>query len=331
MEQIRVGIIGSGGMAGGHIKRLAGMPQVSVTALADPSEECIRRTRERQPGAAQSEAFDDYRKLLEAGITDAVLIASPHTCHFDQIINSLDSGQHVLCEKPMVCSIERAGKVIKKVEDTKKVFVLSYQRHYTGSFRYIRRMIADGHLGDVQFISAIQCQDWYRGTTGSWRQIHQLSGGGQLNDSGSHLIDIIMWTSGLTVDSVAAYADNFDTEVDINSALSMRFTNGAQGNISVVGNCPGWWEDLTYVGTRGAIYSRNGKITHVNAETGDVAEMVGLRDAGDPDLNFIRTIRGEEETQSSAIGGLRVIELTEAAWRSAAQHGAPVQVPKSDV
>jgi len=331
MEHIRVGIIGSGGIARGHIKRLAAMPRVSVTALADPSEDCIRLTKDSQPGAAQSVEFDDYRKLLDAGITDAVLIASPHTCHFEQIIDSLDSGQHVLCEKPMVCSIERAGKVIKKVEDTRKVFVLSYQRHYSGSFRYIRRMIAEGHLGEVQFISAIQCQDWYRLTSGSWRQTQALSGGGQLNDSGSHLVDIIMWTSGLTVESVAAYADNYDTEVDINSALSMRFTNGAQGNISIIGNCPGWWEDLTYVGTRGAIYSRNGKITHVNVETGDVAEMVQMPDAGDPDRNFIRTIRGEEEGQSTPLGGLRVIELTEAAWKSAAQNGVPVKVPRSDV
>jgi len=316
-------------MAQGHIQRLAGMPQVSITALVDPSKEHIEGTRTRHPAAGDSKEFGDYKEMLKAGITDAVLIASPHTCHFDQIMDSLDSGQHVLCEKPMVCSIERATKVVKKVEDAQKVFLLSYQRHFAGGFRYIKRVISEGMLGEVQFISALQCQNWYSMTKGSWRQTHELSGGGQLNDSGSHLVDIILWTTGLSVDSVAAYADNFDTEVDINSALSLRFTNGAQGNISIIGNCPGWWEDLTFVGTRGAIYSRSGKITHVNAETGEVAEMVKLPDAGNADSDFIGAIRGSGEVQSAAICGLRVIELTEAAWRSAAKDGAPVQVPRS--
>lgn len=331
MEQVRVGVIGCGSMAQGHIGRLAGMSRVAVTALVDTSKERLEITKARQPGAADSQVFTDYKEMLKAGVTDAVLIASPHTCHFDQIMDSLDSAQHVLCEKPMVCKIDHAHEVVKQVEQAGKVFVLSYQRHYTGAFRYIKRVIADGTLGDVQFISAMQCQNWYRGTSGSWRQLLSLSGGGQLNDSGSHLIDIVLWTSGLTADSVAAYTDNFDTEVDINSALSVRFTNGAQGNISVIGNCPGWWEDLTFVGTRGALYCRSGKITHVNAETGDVAEMVKLSDAGNPDTDFINSICESSEAQSSALCGLRVIELTQAAWESGAQDGAPVKVPRTDV
>jgi len=327
MEQIRVGIIGCGGIAQGHIQRFAAMPGVSITALVDPSEENLANTHSRQPSTAGSKDFSDYRKMLDAGVTDAVLIASPHTCHFDQIMDSLDAGQHVLCEKPMVCSIDHAVKVVNKVKDSGKVFGLAYQRHFAGGFRYIRRMLSEGGLGDLQFVSALQCQDWYRGTQGTWRQQASLSGGGQLNDSGSHLVDIILWTTGRKVKSVAAFIDNLNTEVDINSALSLQFADGAHGNISVIGNCPGWWEDLTFVGTRGAIYSRNGKITHVNAETGEVAELTHLPDAGNPNSNFINAIRGKEEVQAPATCGLRVIELTEAAWNSAKQHGVPVQVP----
>jgi len=331
MEQIRMGVIGCGGIAQGHIQRLAQMPQVSITALADPSKDRIAFTKSTQQATADSKEFAGHKELLEAGLTDAVLIASPHTCHFDQIIESLEGGRHVLCEKPMACTIEHAGEILKKVGETEKVFLLSYQRHFSGGFRYIKRLIAEGVLGEVQFVSALQCQNWYHMTKGSWRQTQELSGGGQLNDSGSHLVDIILWTTGLAVDCVSAYADHFDTEVDINSALSLRFTNGAQGNISVIGNCPGWWEDLTFVGSRGAIYSRNGKITHVDAETGEVAEMVKFADAGNPDTNFISAIRGGEEVQSSAICGLRVIELTEAAWQSAAKDGRPVTVPRSSI
>jgi predicted dehydrogenase len=331
MEEIRVGVIGCGGIAQGHISRLAALPHVEITALVDPSADHIAKTKKRQQSTAQSREFSDHRDMLKAGITDAVLIASPHTCHFEQIMDSFDNDQHVLCEKPMVCAIKHAVEVVRKVNETKKVFLVSYQRHFSGGFRYIRRVIADGILGEVQFVSALQCQDWYRGTSGTWRQSQRLSGGGQLNDSGSHLVDIILWTTGMKVDSVAAYIDNFDTEVDINSALSLRFASGAQGNISVIGNCPGWWEDLTYVGSRGVIYCRNGKITHVNAETGEVSELVSFPDAGGVDGNFTNAIRGTEKVQAPATCGLRVIELTEAAWQSAANSSSPVKVPATEV
>jgi predicted dehydrogenase len=331
MDKIRVGIIGTGGIAQGHIQRISVLPGVEITALVDPSEEHIVRTRKRQPVTADAQAFDDYKGMLDSGITDAVIIASPHTCHTEQIMDSLEKGQHVLCEKPMVCTIDDAVKVVKKVRELGLTFQISYQRHFQGGFRYIRRVITSGALGEVEFVSAAQGQNWYRNVSGTWRQKMSLSGGGQLNDSGSHLVDIILWTSGLAIESVAAYTDNFDTEVDINSALSLKFTSGAQGNISIIGNCPGFWEDLTYVGTKGAIFSRQSKIRHVNAETGDVAEMVDFADAGDPDSNFIGAIRGKEEVQMPVECGLRVIELTEAAWQSGEKNGMPVTVPHTNL
>ena len=331
MDQIRIGLIGCGGMMNAHANRLVALPQVKITALVDTSEGQIKNIKTRFPVLQGCTEFADYRQMLKAGITDAVVISSPHTAHFDQIMDSLNAGQHVCCEKPMVCTIKHAHEVVKKVDDAKKVFLLSYQRHFSGGFRYIKRLISQGLLGDVHFVQALQCQDWLRGTKGAWRQSMALSGGGQLNDSGSHLVDIVLWVTGLQVESVAAYADNFGTEVDINSALSLKFTNGAQGNISVIGNCPGWWEDLTFVGSKGAIYSRNGKITHVNAETHETTELTHTPDIGDPDRNFVNAILDREEVQSPALCGLRVIELTEAAWKSAEQKGLPVLVPRVEV
>jgi len=331
MEQIRIGLIGCGGMTQHHASKLVAMPNVKITALVDTSPAQIKAVKTRFPVLGASAEFADYRQMLKAGVTDAVLIGSPHTCHFEQIMDSLDRGQHVMCEKPMVCTIPHAHEVLKKVAASKKVFLLAYQRHFSGSFRWVRTAIAQGLIGDVQFVQALQCQDWLRFTKGLWRQKHSLSGGGQLNDSGSHLIDIVLWTTGLTVKSVAAYCDNFGTEVDINSALSLKFTNGAQGNISVIGNCPGWWEDLTFIGSKGAIYSRNGKLTHVNAENGATSEIIHTPDAGDPDHNFVNAILGSEQVQAPALCGLRVIELTEAAWESAKLSGSPVNVPVSPV
>ena len=151
-----------------------------------------------------------------------------------------------------------------------------------------------------------------------------------MNDSGSHLLDIILWMTGLEVEQVQAYVENFDSEVDINSALSIRFRNGAMGNISVVGNAParGMWEDITIWGTKAAVYMRQGSIAIKTADSGEVYEPTGLPGGTNPDRNFVDAILGRDEVQVPPECGLRVIELTEAAWRSA-ETGRPVRVKRS--
>ena len=120
----------------------------------------------------------------------------------------------------------------------------------------------------------------------------------------------------------------FDTEVDINSALSIRFANGALANFSVVGNSvgPGMWEDITIWGTRGVIYSRNGKLTckyggQAPVEIDDLPSRFSS-----PDQNFLDAVLGRDEAQVPPVCGLRVIQLTEAAWESAQKGGRPVKV-----
>ncbi|MGB9619938.1 MAG: gfo/Idh/MocA family oxidoreductase, partial [Armatimonadota bacterium] len=118
-------------------------------------------------------------------------------------------------------------------------------------------------------------------------------------------------------ESVHAYVDNCGTPVDINSALSMRFTNGAQGTVSVVGDsvCR-WYEDFTIWGTKGVLFYRNGKLIHCN-EAGEMIEPTDLPPGGNHDQGFCDAILGRDKNWVPAECGLRVIELTEAAWKSA--------------
>jgi predicted dehydrogenase len=331
MGKIRMGFIGCGGNASGHIGRCLEMAnEVEIVGLCDPSEASLGRVRERHQAVAGLPAFGDYRELLAKVPMDAVQISTPHTLHFDQIMDSLGRGLHVLTEKPMVCTVDHARQVIAKAEEVGRVLMVAYQRHLAPQYRYIRNQIMAGELGEIQFISALQDQAWYRGTRGSWRQQLSLSGGGQLNDSGSHLLDIILWMTGLEVEQVHAYLENFESEVDINAALSLRFRNGAMGNLSVVGNSPtgGMWEDITLWGSKAVVYLRQGKLTVKTAGSNDAFEPTGLPGASTPDRNFVDAVLGRDAVQVPPVCGLRVIELTEAAWESA-RTGRPAKVKKS--
>ena len=327
MDKIRVGFIGCGGNASGHIGRVLDIPEAEVVALCDVDQASLQRAKERHAQAAELPEFTHYQEMLEQVELDAVEISTPHTLHFEQIMAALDKGLHVLTEKPMVCTVDHARQVIAKAEETSKVLMISYQRHLQAQYRYVRNQIAAGELGDIQFISALQDQKWYQGTIGLWRQQMALSGGGQLNDSGSHLLDIALWMTGLEVAEVQAYMEYFDSEVDINSALSLRFGNGALGTIAVVGNSPtgGMWEDITIWGTKAAVYIRQGQIFYKTQYSNEVYEVNNLPGSTTPDQNFIDAILGRDQVQVPPECGLRVIELTEAAWASAAS-GQPVKV-----
>ena len=150
-----------------------------------------------------------------------------------------------------------------------------------------------------------------------------------MNDSGSHMLAVLLFATGLSVKRCSAFIDNLGSRVDINSALTIEFDGGAQGSVSVVGNGPGWYEDITIWCEKGAFYMRNGKL--------EVSDAVGKRyvpsesdlPAGsNPDDNFIAAILGKESIGCPALWGLRVIEWTEAAWNSAAT-GETVRVVRS--
>jgi predicted dehydrogenase len=321
MAKVRVGIIGTGGMAQGHIKRLAQNPEAEVAAFCDIKEAALKRTVENHPTLKDVPQFDDFRDMIANVKLDAIHIDTPHTIHYEQIMYGLDKGLHVLTEKPMVCTVEHAHHVVNKVKETGKVLVLAYQRHYQPEFLYIRDEIASGKYGAVQFVQGLQCQNWLEGCRGAWRHDPAHSGGGQLNDSGSHLLGVLLFTTGLTVDSVAGFIDNFDVPVDINSALSLRFVGGAQGNISVVGNAPTWHEDITIWCAHGIFFMRNGALEVCGPDRKRFTPTAEEMPKGStPDDNFINAIQGKEPVGSPATWGLRVIELTEAAWKSAASH-----------
>jgi len=329
---MRFGLIGAGGIARHHLSRLTTIPDVDIVALADSSEASIAKTREAAgDGVANAVAYADYRDMLEKSRPEAVLIATPHTQHFKQTIDSLDAGAHVLLEKPMVTTVAQSKLLLDKLKTTDRIVALAYQRHGSPEFRYIKKCIASGEFGDVQFINALQHQDWRKLTIGSWRQDPELSGGGQINDSGSHLLDIILWVTGLAPDQVSAFMDFKGTPVDINSAVTIKFVNGALGTISIVGDMQGWWEDVSIWCEHGAFFVRNGGDFRVQMPDGKVVkpEAADMPAGTDVDTNFIRAIQGLEEIAAPPICGLRTIELTEAAWESAAAGGKLTAVKRS--
>ncbi len=329
-RKVRLGLIGCGGIMHWHVSNYQAIKQAEIAALTDTNKAHMGEMVQKHPELQGRPQFSDYRKMIEKVELDGVVIATPHSLHFEQIMTCLDHGLHVITEKPMACRVDHAKQIIKQAEKTGKVVMISYQRHFSPAFRLAKKLIAEGKLGKLTFVTALQAQDWLRGTKGAWRQVPALSCGGQLNDSGSHLVDIILWVTGLQPESVFARINNRGSKVDILSALTLKFKGGAIGTMSVVGDAPGWWEDITFYGEESALYVRDGKLFYSHRGkkqwSSELKELTAnSKYDNNFDKNFVDSILGKDEPQTPPICGLRVIQLTEAAWESG-RTGEPAKV-----
>jgi len=315
-QEMTVGLIGCGGIMHGHIQNLLEVPGVTIGALSDPASSHLERAKRSHPALDGASTFADHREMLANSRLDAVVIGSPHSLHYRHIMDSLEAGCHVLVEKPFVGNVLHARKTIALAKRKKKTLMISYQRHFEPKFRYMRKVVQGGRIGKIQLMVSSLGQGWLEGTRGSWRQNPKLSGGGQLNDSGSHIVDIALWITGLKPVEVYAALNFCGTKVDINSTVSVRLDNGAVWSIAVCGNTPGFWEHTTIAGDQGAIFlTPNGETSFVEGRNKLRGERFGRYH--DVDAGFIRTVRGQAPNEVPGEFGLLVTGLTQAAFKSA--------------
>jgi predicted dehydrogenase len=319
---IKVGFIGCGGVSRGHIRRICDNSAAEIVALCDTSRDAMK-DKAKLVGR-KLPFYTDYKAMLAKEELDAAIICTPHTLHFQEAMDCLDRGMHVLVEKPMVCTVDRARQLISKSENARRTLMVSYQRHYQPGYRWAHDYIARGKLGNVFFISSYLSQNW-AGVTKTWRGRKDLSGGGELMDSGSHIVDIVCWISQLEPVEVTAFVSNEfaqDEEVDILSSVSVRFSNRAIASISINGNAP-WFERHIFSGTEGSIsYDPE---TSLRLPNGDSAPVDSLPEAGSPDDNFLAVILGKEEPVSTARDAMKVVQISQAAYLSE-QEGRAVKI-----
>lgn len=159
-EVIGLGVIGVGGMGGGHLTELLGREKdnqrVQVRAISDVY---IRRQNSRKRQVKEMvgrdiEAYTDYRKLLERDDIHAVVIATPDHWHAIQAIRALEAGKDVYCQKPVTLTIEESLDVRDAVYRTGRVFQCGAQRCSDDWYWQARKYIQDGALGEIIYAQA---------------------------------------------------------------------------------------------------------------------------------------------------------------------------------
>ena len=336
MSKIRLGIIGCGGNSSGHARRMNENPDVQIVGTCDVNTDIANSYIDRNLPELdlRPAAFDNIPAMLDETAPDAVVISTPHTLHFEHGMQALNAGCHVLVEKPMVTSAQDAYTIAEKVKETGKVFTIGYNTPCSANFYYIRECVRNQTLGKLELVTGYITQNWLHATKGAWRQVPELSGGGQAYDSGAHLFNSLCWSVESNVAEVHSFIDNHGAAVDINSSTNIRFEDGVFAAIVISGNCP------SPGGTHMALIFENGRIevdgwgggwirVYEGGEELDPPPITDEMSAASPDNNFIDAILGRAEPRTSPMNGIIQSELMDAIYESG-RTGLPARPVKRD-
>ncbi len=328
MVELRIGIIGCGGFAGVHARRLAEVNGCRVVALQDVSSEQLAAFQERwyADGDPKPAGYTEMPAMFAEQNLDGVVICTPHTLHFEHARIALENGCHVLMEKPMVTDSKQAERIVEMAKG--RTFTIGYNTPCTPAFAWLREAVRSREFGRLQVVNGWMSQDWRRFTVGKWRQDPELSGGGMMYDSGAHLFNSLVWTLERDVAEVHAFTADEGTPVDINGTVNIRFADGVFASIAISGNCACDGAGMALMFEDGLVEIDGWGGSWAKARRRGAFEPIDVPvgDASNPDKNFVDAILGRDAPRTSPANGLLQSRLMDAIYQSAGS-GLAVRVP----
>jgi len=242
-QPLNVGIIGAGWWATyAHLPAIQEHPRARVSAV-----QC--RTLAKAERVARDfgvpEAHSEVDALLDSPGLDAVVVATTPNVHYAQAKAALERGKHVLLEKPMTFTAAEARELCDLADAKGVQLLISCPWHYTAHGMAVRRMIADGELGEIRMISILMTNPLDKLLTGvNTAPTHGMdavyvepnkgsyndpviAGGGQIYCQVSHAAAYLTFLTGLRASEVYAKFDYLGSVNDIYDVLTMSLENGA--------------------------------------------------------------------------------------------------------
>ena len=220
-KKIRVGIIGTGGIANSHIKSYLAQSDVEIVAGADLIPDKAKKFFESYEVDAKT--FTDYKEMIDTVEMDAVSVCTYNRTHAECTIYALEHGLHVLLEKPMTVTMDEAIAICMAEKKSGKIVSVGFQPRFDDNMQMIKKIVESGELGKVFYVQTGGGRR--HGIPVSWSETfieNDKAGLGALGDIGCYSIDLVMNALGnpkpLTVTGMAT--DHFGKTPEAYSSFS---------------------------------------------------------------------------------------------------------------
>jgi predicted dehydrogenase len=254
-------VIGAGFIGPVHIEALRRLG-IPVTGILGSSPSKSKRAAAT---LGLDRGYTDLAEVLSDPAVSVVHIASPNAAHHSQALACLEAGKHVVCEKPLGMNVQETQELARAaVRHPRQICAVNYNVRFYPMALQARALVRSGQIGDVFHLQGSYCQDWLlKATDFNWRVLPEV--GGELRtvgDIGTHWLDLLLFITGLEVESVFAdlktvhpyrlrppagsvttfaSAASASSEADEKVAITtedqgsvlLRFKGGARGNLHV--------------------------------------------------------------------------------------------------
>jgi predicted dehydrogenase len=316
---LRIIQVGVGGFGAGWLDLVNEEEDCLIAAIVDTDPRALEAAREKL-GIGGARCFGTLERAMASVQCDAVLIVTPPAVHAEQAITAIESGKHVLIEKPLADSMEAARRTVACARTNDVVFMVSQNYRFRPGARAVRKIVADGGIGalgyvGVQFHKAPAFEGSYRLT-----MEYPL-----LMDMSIHHFDLIRYLTG--ADPVAVFARSwrpawswFDHEPAIAALFEMG--NGITVNYFASwvsrGRETTWDGDWRLQGPDGAVVWRDDRIALAKPDTEFPIPpaMMSATDLRYSLHEFMRCVAGRGEPETSGADNLKTLAMVFGALES---------------
>lgn len=207
--------------------------------------------------------YSNYDKVLADPEINAIVLATPHGVHAEQIIAAAKAGKHVFTEKPFTLTTRSAQSAVRACAENRVTLAIGYNWRFQPALQEICNMLNDGRLGRLLHIEGNFCgPSAYRFGRDHWRQSREENPAGGMTGRGVHVVDAMLYLSG-QVDSVHAQSFRLaqDFGVDDTTSMLLRFRNGTTGYLSTVIATAETWR-MQVFGSKG--WAEVGDVEHLS-------------------------------------------------------------------
>jgi predicted dehydrogenase len=256
-SRVKLGMVGGGaGSFIGVVHRIAARldDHFELTAGALSSSADRSASSGQQVRLKPDRVYADFKQMVTSerardDAVEAVTIATPNNLHYPVACAFIAAGFHIICDKPLACSLEEALDLERRAKQAGTVFVVTYNNTGYPMVREARDIVTSGRIGNIRSVQVEYAQDWLTElveATGHkqavWREDPaQVGPGACAGDIGTHAFNLASFVTGLKLDAVMAEVSTFvpGRNMDDEINVLLRFAGGARGSLWASQVAPG--------------------------------------------------------------------------------------------
>ena len=250
---LRAAVVGLGWWGKELISRLASSDRITVTHGVDVNLDAVTEL----PETNGLTLTDSYENVLANGNIDAIILATPHGLHEEQVLAAAAAHKQIFCEKPLALEGKAAERMLNACDDQGILLGIGHERRYEPAFEEMKRRVDTSELGTLLHIEINASYNLFAGVVETgWRQDPKQAPAGTLTALGVHLTDYLQTLAG-PVSEIYARTSHRSSDFPSDDILSVQFDfkSGVTGYLSSIATTP-FYQRISVFGDRGWVETR---------------------------------------------------------------------------